>query len=340
MRRFFFFPLLLLTACVKDKPQPVVNPPVTVAAGKKVYIVNEGNFGSGNSSVSLFDPDGGTVVENYYAAQNGNSPGDVAQSMTGGNGKLYVVVNNSGKIVVCDEALKKTGEIGGLSSPRFMLPVSAAKAYVTDFKAGGIHILNLGTATVTGSIACSGWTERMLTLLGKVYVTNMFSNYVYVVDPANDVIEDSVFVGRGCGSIVSDKNDRLWALASGDAATHSAGRLSCIDPLNKTVLSALEFPAGHSPWNLTINGTKDALFFLDGDIYRMLISQEALPSQAFVAKGARNFYGLGVSPHNNVVYASDALDYTQRSVVYCFDETGKETRSFKAGINAGYFFFE
>ena len=340
MKQFLFFPLLFFCACVKDAPQPVASPPVTVTQDKKVFIVNEGNYGSGNSSVTLFDPGGVTVVDNYYALQNGGSPGDVAQSMTSGNGKLYIVVNNSGKIVVCTDELIKTGEITGLVSPRYMQVVSAGKAYVSDFKSGAISIVNLNTNAVSGAIACGGWTERMTMLLGKVYVTNMSRGYVYVVDPVKDLIEDSVFVGRGCGSIVSDKNDRLWTLASGDGSTQSAGRLSCIDPVKRTVISFFEFPGVRSPWNLAINGTKDALFFLDGDIYRMPVSQATLPSSAFIAKGTRNFYGLGISPHNNVIYASDALDYTQKSDVYCFDDTGKETRTFKAGINAGYFYFE
>ena len=54
----FLFPvcLFLLASCVKDKPEPVKEELVSFRNKAKVYVVNEGNFMSGNASVSLYDP--------------------------------------------------------------------------------------------------------------------------------------------------------------------------------------------------------------------------------------------------------------------------------------------
>ena len=72
MRYLFLliFVFLLFTSCVKDKPQNPVQPAVQLSTSKKVYIINEGNFGSPNASISLFDTGNNQVVEDFYNTQN------------------------------------------------------------------------------------------------------------------------------------------------------------------------------------------------------------------------------------------------------------------------------
>ena len=81
----------VLVSCVKDKPQDVIQPQVQLTNAKKVYVINEGNYGSGNASVSLFDIGNNSVVENFYQTQNSASPtvGDVAQSLSIINGIFF-----------------------------------------------------------------------------------------------------------------------------------------------------------------------------------------------------------------------------------------------------------
>ena len=54
----------MLSSCVKDKPQDSIQPQVQLTNAKKVYVVNEGNYGSSNASVSLFDTGNNEVIEN------------------------------------------------------------------------------------------------------------------------------------------------------------------------------------------------------------------------------------------------------------------------------------
>ena len=72
----------------------------------------------------------------------------------------------------------------------------------------------------------------------------------------------------------------------------------------------------------------------------MGINSSSLPSQPIVAQGNRNYYGLGVQGDTYRIYASDALDFIQRSNVYIFDMNGNEKSFFKAGTNANGFWFE
>ncbi len=325
-------------SCVKDKPTPQEPANVTLSNAHKVYIVNEGNYMYANASVSLYDTGNETVVENYYNSQNSAALGDVAQSMCEINGDLYIVVNNSGKIVVCDKDLKLKKTITGITSPRFIQTVSNQKAYVSDLYANAISILDLNTGTKSGTIPCKGWTEQMAMLYNKVFVTNKSSNYLYVINAINNAMTDSIHLGSPNGSIVTDKNDKIWVLSSG-TSTSTTGTLWRIDPIKDSIESSFVFNTSGSAGSLCINRTRDTLFFFNAGVCKMPVNSNAVPAP-FITKGTKNFYALGVDVISGEVYVSDALDYVQRSNIYVYSSSsGALLKQFKAGINAGYFFF-
>jgi DNA-binding beta-propeller fold protein YncE len=335
----FFSAVLFFSSCVKDKPELTPSVSVNPDNSAKVYIINEGNFGSGNSSLSRYQPDSLKVLEDIYKTQNNQSLGDVAQSMKRIKDKYYIVVNNSGKIVICDLNFNKTGLITNLTSPRFIVQVNDTKAYVSDYKANALHIIDLSSGTKTGSVVCKGWTEEMLLVNNKVYVCNLSKKYLYVIDATKDQISDSILVGSNANGIVLDKDGKIWVLSSGDA-TFGPGRLSRINPVNNTLEAVLPFAAGQSPFRLCINGKKDSLYFLDNNVYRLSVYSAGLPKEAFVIAGTKNFYGLGIDPVNSDCYLSDALDYVQRSQISVYKLNGELKTQFKAGINSNGFYFE
>ncbi len=331
--------LLVFNSCVKDKP--VKSPPtaVTFSSSKKVYIINEGPFQSGNGSISLYDVETTHVIENYYKTQNNSEIGNIAQSLSFVNGKFYIVVNNSKKIIVCDSELKKTGEIKELNSPRYILPITNQKAYVSDLYANAISIVDLNLNTKIGSIPCSGKTEKMTLIYNKAFVTNSDREYVYIINTINDLKTDSVFVGKNAGSIILDKNDKIWVLSSGNLQ-NSVAKLTRINAITNQIESAMSFAQSDYPNNLCTNKTKDTLYFLNDGIFRMSISDNSFPTNPLIAKGNRNFYGLGINPNNYTIYAADALDYSQKSNIYIFDVNGNQKNLFKAGIISNGFYFE
>ena len=337
---FIFLLCLIFSSCVKDKPNNPIQPQVQLTNAKKVYVINEGPFqGGGNGTISLFDTGNNEVVENFYEVQNQSQIGNIAQSLNYINGNYYIVVNNANKIIVCDNQFKKKAQINGLTSPRYILAVTNQKAYVSDLYANAVSIVDLNSNTKTGSIPCSGKTEKMVLLYNKVFITNTDRGYVYSVNTLTDLITDSIFVGEGAGTIVIDKNDRVWVLGSGKTSA-SAGRLTKINPLNNQVESFMTFKATDSPGNMCLNKTKDTLFFLNSAVYRMGISETTLPLVPFIERGTKNFYGLGVNPNDYTIYASDALDYSQRSQIYIYNADGSAKYDFKAGIISNGFYFE
>lgn len=331
----------IFAACRKDKPEEPEAAPVQMGQEGGVFITNEGNFQWGNATVSYFDRASGNVSEDLYGPANGSALGDVCQSMTLFNGKGYVVLNNSGKVVVVDpNTFVQHGEITGFTSPRYLLPVSNAKAYVTDISSDAIAVVDLVGRTITGSIPCAGATEEMVLAFGKVFVTNTDRTQLYVIDSATDAITDSVEVGLGANSIVQDANGKLWVLCSGYIGLGNNAVLRRVDPVALQVEASFTFPnSNDSPWRLRINGSNNVLYYLDDDVYRMTITDGVLPTAPFIAADGRNFYGLGVDPENNVIHAADAVDYVQHGVVYRYAADGTAINAFHVGIIPGGFCF-
>jgi hypothetical protein len=331
--------LIIFSSCVKDKPQPSEKSDVQLSSGKKVFIVNEGPFNSSHGSVSLYDPATNQIVDDVFYDKNNLYLGNIVQSMNYFNNRYYFVNNNSANIVVCDNNFKKIAQINGVMSPRYILPITNQKAYVSDLYANAISIVDLSNNIKIGSVSCHGKTEKMALIYNKAFVTNTDKEYVYIVNTLNDSITDSVFVGFNAGSIEIDKHDKIWVLGRGKSSAF-AGKLSKINPITNTIESSFNFQMSDSPNNLCINKTKDTLYFLNEHIFRMPINENNLPTSLFINSGTKNFYGLGVNPNDYTIYSADALDYIQKSNIYVYNLNGTEKNNFKAGLISNGFYFE
>ena len=105
MKNNYLYILLTITliySCSSGPDRPVNNP----LFDDGYFVTNEGNFGSGNGSVS-FISNNGSVQNDVFYNTNMFYLGDVVQSMTTANDKGYIVVNNSGKVEVVDNISKK-----------------------------------------------------------------------------------------------------------------------------------------------------------------------------------------------------------------------------------------
>lgn len=340
---FLFFCLITIVfSCKKDSPNiPDIKPRISLDSNC-VFIVNEGNFQFGNASVSLYNSTTKYIQEDIYKPANNKGLGDIAQSICFYNSNMYIVVNNSSKIEVVDETTYKSiATISGLTSPRYMLPVSTNKAYVTDLYANKIAIVDLSTNSISGYINCNGWTEKMVQIGQEVYVSNMMSDNVYVIDANTDKLIDSIKTGYASNSLVLDKNKNLWVLCGGSYSKKSNASLYCINTVNKTIIKSFVFNLStDNPTKLTINNGMDSLYYLNGGVYVMRIDHATLPTQAFITKGNSNYYGLGIDPYTSNIYISDAKDYVQRGSVYCYNTKAELINSFLAGIIPGEFYFK
>lgn len=335
---------IFAAACKKDKPPQRTDDPVSPVTGndelKGVFITNEGNFQFGNAAVSFLNGADNSVTEDLYKMQNNVSIGDIAQSINKINGLYYIVINNSSKIeIVNPVTFKSEGKIAGLTSPRYIESAGNNKAYVSDLYANAINIVDLGSRQKTGAVPCNGWTEEMVKLGSKLYVTNMKTEYLYIVNTLNDVIEDSIHVVYASGSIAADANGKLWVLSTGNTTTNILPALQKIDPLTKQVELSLSFTAADAPRKIRLNAARNRLYILNNGVQQMNISDNSLPVVKLITQGNRLFYGIGIDPANENIFVSDAVDYVQRGWVLKYSNTGQKTDSFKVGIIPGEFYF-
>src|SRR5512138_2559317 len=93
--------MLLMQGCMKDD-EWVSRHWAEIVIPNGVFILNEGNFMYGNSSLSFYDPLKQTVMNDLFFNVNGLPLGDVGQSMIIRGNKGYIVMNNSGKIYIID----------------------------------------------------------------------------------------------------------------------------------------------------------------------------------------------------------------------------------------------
>ena len=201
---FLFSSLILFfVSCKKDTPADSTSTSgFNASSSTGVYISNEGQFNNSNASLTYYSGSGNTSTTDVYNQVNNATLGDIAQSLAKINNKLFIVVNNSSKIEVTDLiTLKKIATITGLTSPRYLLPVTANKAYVSDLNSDTVSIINLSSYTVTGTIPIAGSSEQMVSYNGKVYVTNLSTSYLYVIDATTDIVTDSILIGYGSNSI-------------------------------------------------------------------------------------------------------------------------------------------
>ncbi len=331
---------IIMASCSKEDNGPLATRP-DIASGQGVFVANEGNFGWGNASLSYYDKKNDTIHHDYFRNANGETPGDVLQSITMHKGLAYLVVNNSGKIEVMDP---KTGHrhstITGMVSPRYMLPVTDDKAYVSDLFGNHIRIVDLQTSTITGEIPLNGWTEAMVELRGNVYVTGMQSGYVYELDPAGDQLIDSLYLPPGPVSMVVDSNEHLWVLSGGAPMFKNEPTLYQLEKNSFGIKKQYHLPdPGFIYNNLSICPEGETLYFLGENVYRMNITSANPQPEKFIPSEGRFFYALSVDPFNGDIYLSDPIDFEQKGKMMRYDKEGQLLNTLNTGIIPGSFTF-
>jgi hypothetical protein len=319
----------------KCKPRHIDDPPVpaaTIKKGEGFFVCNEGNFGSGNAGISYINTVTNKVEEDIYKTQNSESLGDVCQSMSCFNNKFYIVVNNSSKIEIVDAGnFKKKATINGFTSPRYFLPVSASKAYVTDIYSNKIFIVDLNQNIITGSIPCIGWTETLLSSNSTPVVLNVKSKSLYLLDALNDRIGDSIVLPDLPASIALDATDKdiVWILTKGDSTKSISNYLLSIRISSKQIISSLNLNTYYAH-EIHIDEKTNMKYWFDKGMMKMELSSSPVK---IINEGTVLFYHFNVS--NGTIYIADAIDYIQKSNIYLYDDQGIKLKEFKAGIISG-----
>ena len=370
MKKLNLFLLAVLAAlmfsCKPDTPEPVT--PSGFSVGSGVFVLNEGDFQVSNASLTFYDIEADTVINNLFYKVNNAPLGDVAQSLAMADGQLYIVVNNSNYIykvdantIVCDTT--KPFKLGDFYSPREMHFVAPNKAYVTDLMGTQLWIINPQDFSHAGSIEMGNATEKMVQVGNELYVSNWSIYYfdpyshasyntVQVVDINNDVKVADITVGKEPNTMVADKNGHVWVLCEGrswDDEYDEEGvpygenpTLWEIDPMLKTAVCRYVFKGPYEDDDeikgvasaLKVNPAGDQFYLIyNNEVRRFDLATMSLSETFRITPDATGlFYNMAVEPKTGDLYISDAKNYVMEGTVYRYSNDGVLLASFQAGI--------
>lgn len=332
--------LINFTSCEEDSENDI--------KVEGIYIVNEGQFGNNNGSISLLDPETYAVSNDYFHQQNDRSLGDIVQGLSFSSNKGFIVVNNSQKMEIVDkETFETIDVVENLSYPRQFQPIDDEKGYLTDGSSadgsnGYVLVINLESYEITDSIEVGRGPESMLMLNDKVFVTNAggysIGNSVSVINTNNDEVEENIEVHDMPTDIVADKNNNVWVYSKGNYETEDGGMLTKI---NSSDYSTEEFEIGtigsYGNYLLSIDGEKENLYYVGTEgVYRMNIEESSLPDEPVIDKLP---YGIEINPANGDIYCLINNSDTKGNVEV-FNKDYESTESTEVGFNPNAVVFD
>ena len=334
-------------SCSNDEPEIYV--PGEISA-EGLFIVNQGNFQYGNSTLTYYNPDTETAEQEIFYKANGFKLGDLAQSMTVNGDDGWVVVNNSGVIFDIDiNTYKEKGRItGGIVSPRYIHFVSDTKAYVTQLYDNRIAIVDPKKHEVTGYItvpdmdASTGSTEMVVQIGDYVYVNCWsYNNRIIRINTATDKVEDSVTTPIQPKAMVKDADNNIWCVTDGGYYGSSYGYENpTLIKLNTTTFKidlTLKMELGANVSTICTDGKGTMLYWICNDIYSMPITSTELPTAPLIRSEGNWLNGMTVDPERGDIYVADALDYVQAGQLARYTSEGKFIGTLPTGVIPGNF---
>lgn len=334
---------ILPGGCVQNPTSALQETPIPSAKG--VYIINQGNFGRANASLSYFDLGTFHVYNDVFGSVNGKVLGDVAQSMALRGGSGYVVVNNSQKIEVLDLATNlntATIPTGAGSSPEQMVFVNDTSALVTDLYANQVLVVNLRTHAVTGAIPVGENPVGIVIASGKAYVANSgfgSGRTVSVIALSAMAVIRTIAVGNNPNGIELTPSGMVYSVCTGsydfaNPVNDTPAKIMVIDPSSDIVVDSI-FVGGHA---------SDIAIGADGMGY-IASTSEVLQIDTRVDKitgtfKTGSFYAVGVEASSGDVYIADARNFVQPGTVSVYAPNGELRTQFEVGVIPGSFAFK
>jgi len=329
-----------LLTCMMLSCENLNDDPALFPSGEGFFVLNEGNFMSGNGSVSFYSTETHEIYNNLFRGINQRALGDVPSFIAADGNTGYIVVNNSGTIEVVDiHTMESIGTLTGLSSPRQMV-IYGRKGFVSSLLSDELTVIDLDSREIAGTLNIGCSSEAMVICQGKLFIANWSGgNKIVVADPGSEEVMSTITVGLEPESMVVDKNNILWVLCTGGWAGEEVPRLTKINAVTLEKEAEIFFSSVDNPSSLTSNASGDTLYFLDGGVRRMPVTALSLPEETFIPAGDRLFYRLSASGTGGKVYVTDAIDYQQKGVFFVYNKLGELEDTEEAGIIPGFMLF-
>ncbi|MEO6631715.1 MAG: DUF5074 domain-containing protein [Mucilaginibacter sp.] len=329
----------VLASCHKDKITPKTDTPTATRAG--LYVLNQGGFGSNNSTLTYYDYTTKLLTADIFSSVNGGSKvGDTGNDIEVYGSRMYIIVNNSNRVDVVNA---KTGKLIKQDSVHQCRSVAFYKgnAFITSYD-GNVAVMDTATLTISKYITVGRNPEQLVVSNDKLYVANSgglsFGNpdkTVSVIDLNSLTETKKITVTADPVSIAADTYGNVYVISLGDFASIQAG-ITVID--NKTDVVKSQF-APALGYNIPMVVQGDFVYYLTADnkiaVYN---AKTQVAAQAnFITDGTviTTPYALAADALTGEIFVTDAKDYASNGTLYAFDKTGKLEYSITVGINPG-----
>lgn len=347
----WIFALLFIQSCVNDKP---IHPDLSYEyeSGDKVYFVNEGNYGSGNASLAIYNPSSGKLYNDVFYNVNGYKVGDVLQSVMRVDNTLLLAVDNSHQLISVDVFTMKELSSLVISNPRYMLSISPDKMYISSLYNNIITVYNPLNNSVVNQIILSSFSpEKMIIHDGYVYAASWdtANSLVYKIDPSSDAILQQIDIGHSAPQAIEvDASGHLWIFYGNSKYAKPYG-VVVYDPMDDTIIKNFDMGLGVEMIKPIMNTLRDTVYWLGVDydalsalngVYRMSIESTEVPERPFIpAARYQYFYALGYDHLRKQLYVGDPKSFTERSDVYIYNLDGSLHKTLQTGMGIGSFYF-
>lgn len=376
MNRFSSFVLtaavILTGSCMNSKP-PVGVLPEPGELGR-LYILNEGVMGMGNSSIDFYDFADGTYVTDAFPAANPDVTlglGDTGNDLAVYGGKLWAVMNGSDLVEVMDASTME--HIRAIDVPVCRdIAFSGRYAYVTSWagnvsddgdRTGMVYRIDINSLSIAGAVEVGYQPEDIAALDGKIYVANSggmtdgYDNRLSIIDEESFSLEKTVEIAANICDIAPDAYGRLWISSPGDYYSVHSG-IYVYDTVSGAVLKP-ESGANILPeWindirvssmystgsHLWVLGNENEWDYTAGagkyclytiDCQALTMTRTELSRTG--AESISNPYGIWVSPDEKTIAITDAASYTEPGYILFLDANLNFVSSFQTGFLPGYF---
>lgn len=301
-----------------------------------VLILNEGNFGTPNASVSYLSNDFATSQNNIFELVNPTKVlGDVAQSMSFDGDKAFIIINNSNEVEVVNRyTFASLGTITEkLENPRYSVVLNG-KLYVTNAISEAITVYDATTFAYISTISIDKTVERIVAANGKLYVMNGAygsGNEVSVVNLSTNAVS-TITVEEGINSI-EEKNGSVYVLCGND----NKSKLFKIDT-NTDTTTFIESIILKGASNMDIDGSK-IYYTQDGNVYEMDLNATTFSTTPIFTTTYvqySTFYGFGVI--DGKIYSGNANGFSADGIVTVYSSTGTVLKTLTVGRGPNGFY--
>lgn len=307
--------------------------PGTSSKGDRVFILDEGNFGSSNAHLDVYNWTTDSLHTNIV-----DPLGDVGNDLQLINGKLYAVLDNSSKVEVInpDSTSDRTSiAFPAGSAPAKIVQISATEALVPELYNAEIAVINLGTNMITSTIPVNGGQYSIAMLGGKAYSASSVGKLFAIDAITKTVIDSTTWLNANPSQVLADSaNNALVVVTSGDYKTIPS-KIQWVNSTTMQVTDSIVFSTAIGITTIFMgNGSIYVCYFgKNSQVINTIthtISDDPLLTKAYVG----GYYDAA----KQLLYMGTVSDYQHNDQVDIFDMASKSLKkSLTVGIAPSFF---